>query len=326
MFESQTGSQAHCAEDLSGGQGLPADEHRKSQTTVSEVCDRWKGERGSVTVMTAVLLVGLVLVLGLSIDVSRIYMVRSGLQNAADAAALAAARELNSGPGGINDAVNQTKVAALEANKYGLNRTGVTAPAVTISKVEFAAFIDGTWYNAGDASALGVVDTIKFVRVTTQAASVSVLLAAKALGATHIEQRTAVAGMSVGLNTICNVFPVVIALTPKNQTDLLVNGKQFTVTYQDDITGSSAAVVDHSYAVIQVDSFFGHVGTVQLAAGIPNLCAYLGQTETLDSSQSANKKNGRNAISDGANTRFDFYPTGGGGIDPITFPPDTNIM
>src|SRR6266436_2527021 len=167
MFESQTGSQAHCAEDLSGGQGLPADEHRKSQTTVSEVCDRWKGERGSVTVMTAVLLVGLVLVLGLSIDVSRIYMVRSGLQNAADAAALAAARELNSGPGGINDAVNQTKVAALDANKYGLNRTGVTAPAVTISKVEFAAFIDGTWYNAGDASALGVVDTIKFVRVTT---------------------------------------------------------------------------------------------------------------------------------------------------------------
>src|SRR6266404_3360283 len=187
MIGTQISSQDHCAEDLSGRPGLTAEEHRKSQAMVSELCDRWRSERGSVTVMTAILLVGLVLVLGLSIDVSRIYMVRSGLQNAADAAALAAARELNSESGGLTDAVNRAQAAALEANKYGLNRTGVTAPAVTISKVEFAAFIDGPWYNVVDASALGVPETIKFVQVTTQAASVSVLLAAQALGATHIE-------------------------------------------------------------------------------------------------------------------------------------------
>src|SRR5712664_3611092 len=107
MIETLKGSQDHYAANLSGGQGLTAEEHRKPQTTVSEGCDRWKSERGSVTVMTAVLLVGLVLVLGLSIDVSRIYMVRSGLQNAADAAALAAARELSSGTGGVTDAVAQ---------------------------------------------------------------------------------------------------------------------------------------------------------------------------------------------------------------------------
>src|SRR5882672_11402153 len=73
----------------------------------SLVASGWSSERGSVTIMTAVLMVGLVLVLGLSIDVSRIYMVRSGLQNAADAAALAAARELNSGTAGLTDAVTQ---------------------------------------------------------------------------------------------------------------------------------------------------------------------------------------------------------------------------
>src|SRR4051794_1070196 len=103
MFETLNGSQDHSVEDLSGRRSLTAGEYSKSQTKVSEVCNRWRSERGSVTIMTAVLMVGLVLVLGLSIDVSRIYMVRSGLQNAADAAALAAARELNSGSTGLTD-------------------------------------------------------------------------------------------------------------------------------------------------------------------------------------------------------------------------------
>ena len=70
-----------------------------------------RSERGSVTIMTACLMLGLVLIVGLCIDVSRIYMLRAGLQNAADAAALAAARELNSGSDGLNDAVTQAQAA-----------------------------------------------------------------------------------------------------------------------------------------------------------------------------------------------------------------------
>ena len=44
------------------------------------------GERGSVMVMTATLMLGLVLSVGLCIDVARFYMVRAEFQNAADAA------------------------------------------------------------------------------------------------------------------------------------------------------------------------------------------------------------------------------------------------
>src|SRR6266404_7571233 len=162
MIGTQISSQDHCAEDLSGRPGLTAEEHRKSQAMVSELFDRWRSERGSVTIMTAVLLVGLVLVIGLSIDVSRIYMVRSGLQNAADAAALAAARELNSGTGGLTDAVTQAQAAALEANKYGLNRTGAAVPNVTISTVEFAASLNGPWYIGAGGVPAGVETTIKY--------------------------------------------------------------------------------------------------------------------------------------------------------------------
>src|SRR4030095_7928490 len=102
-----------------------------------------RGERGSVTIMTAILLFGLVLVMGLVIDVSRFYMVRASLQNAADAAALAGARELSSGTTGLVDAVTQAQAIV---NKFGFNRTGLTAPTATISTVEFAASLNGPWY------------------------------------------------------------------------------------------------------------------------------------------------------------------------------------
>jgi len=68
---------------------------------------RLASERGSVMIMTAILMAGIILAVGLCIDVARVYMVRTELQNAADAAALAAARELDSGAGGIQDAVTR---------------------------------------------------------------------------------------------------------------------------------------------------------------------------------------------------------------------------
>lgn len=286
---------------------------------------RRKGERGSVTIMTAILLFGLVLLLSLSIDVSRIYMVRASLQNAADAAALAGARELNSGPTGLTDAAAQ---ALAIANKYGFNRTGLTAPDATILTVEFAASLSGPWYVGAGGVPSGTETTIRFIRVTTQTANVSIFFGGRVLGSTHVEQRQAVAGMSVGLNRICNFFPIALALTPANKA-ALTNGSQVTGLYTDGITGSQVTngVPDHHYAVIQIPAITGtgNVETVQLAAGLPGLCATIGESKTLDSSQSANSNNGRDAIARGANTRFDIFPNGVGQLDPGTFPPDKNI-
>jgi Flp pilus assembly protein TadG len=284
--------------------------------------NRRKAERGSVTVMTAVLLGGLVLLLGMSIDVSRIYMVRSGLQNAADAAALAAARELNSGTAGLTDAVAQAQSVGLQANKYGLNRTGNTAPSVTISKVEFAASLNGPWYN-GAAAASAVVTTIKFVRVTTQSTSTNMLFAAKALGSAHVEERTAVAGMSVPLNTVCNFFPVAVALL----NPFPANHAQLTFRYTDG-TGNSITVGDMHYLVLNVPDIngVGQPETANLAAGITTICASIGSTIGLNNSPSANSTNGPKSIADGANTRFDSYQNGyANSLNATAYPPDTNV-
>jgi Flp pilus assembly protein TadG len=290
-----------------------------------ELMERRKGERGSVTIMTAILLFGLVFVLSLAIDVSRIYMVRASLQNAADAAALAGARELNSGSTGLIDAEAEARAIV---NQYGFNRTGLTAPNASVTTVEFAASLTGTWYTGAAGVPSGSENTIRFIRVTTANANVAMFFGARALGATHVEQRQAVAGMSVGLNRICNFFPIAVALTPANQA-ALTTGSTVTATYTDGITGSQVTngVPDHSYAVIQVPVIngTGNVETIQLAAGISGLCASIGDVETLDSSQSANSNNGRDSIAKGANTRFDIFPNGAGQLDATTFPPDTNI-
>ena len=55
-----------------------------------------KGERGSVLAMSAISMLSLILAAGLAIDVSHFYTAKAELQNVADAAALAAASQLNS--------------------------------------------------------------------------------------------------------------------------------------------------------------------------------------------------------------------------------------
>jgi Flp pilus assembly protein TadG len=269
--------------------------------------------------MTTVLLVGLVFVLGLSIDVGRIYMVRSGLQNAADAAALAAARELNGGSAGLTDAVSQANAIV---NNYGFNRTGVTAPSVTISKIEFAATINGTWYVGAGAVPANTIKNIKFVRVTTQAASVNMLFAVRALGATHTEQRTATAGASVGLNTLC-FFPGAVSLS-----DQSIPVHQMTFTFVDG-TGSSVTMPNFGYVVLNVPAAAPGQGapeTANSAAGGTPLCGSIGDSIGLSSSNSANSTNGPKQVADGANTRFDTYQNGyANSLNPTAYPPDTNI-
>ena len=274
----------------------------------------WRGERGSVTVMTAVLLVGLVLVIGLSIDVSRVYMLRAGLQNAADAAALAAARELNSGSDGLNDAVTQAQAAI--GNEYGLSRTGVSTPTAVITTVEFAADLDGTWYaNASDASPYA--STIRFVRVTTAPASVTMLFSARILGETSSVQATATAGMSPGLNTICDYVPLAVAKA--SPTEPFDTGTEFTFQF---VSAQSDELVDQDLIVLQTDGSEGANKTRDAVAGLNPICTTIGATVLTSTSQSAEAQNGPTQIEVGLNTRLDRYSQGMRASDAG---PDTNI-
>jgi len=272
-----------------------------------------ESERGSVMIMTAILMAGIILAVGLCIDVARIYMVRTELQNAADAAALAASQELNSGASGIQDAVTR---ATTIVNNYGFNRA-----AVNIVNVEFGVNLEGAYVDAETAEANP--DNIRFVRVTTQTSSTPMLFSASVLGASHGESRNATAGMSVGINTICDFFPIAVALDdpdPAPNTTMFLNFVQGT--------GNSATLADKDYIILEVPDITGNGApeTAVLSAGLTNICQTMNTSITFHMTPSSNINNGPRQISDGVNTRFNEYANGyGNALVPGTFPPDSNV-
>jgi len=268
-------------------------------------------------IMTAMSMLFLLLLVGLCIDVSRIYMVRAELQNAADAAALTAARELNGGTGGIDDAITRANAVV---NTRGFNKVGVT-----VDSVEFATSLYGTYMNATDAKATGTVENVRYVRITTAAATTNILFGVKALGTSHTESRQAVAGMSVEIDGICDFFPAAIGLADPEPTP----GTVMTMRFAQG-TGTSAIVNDKNYIILHIPGISGNgeVETALLTAGVATFCKTLG--DNIDMTPSSNLGNGGRAAGDGMNTRFDNYVNGYGNNISASkwedFMPDTNVQ
>ncbi len=84
-----------------------------------------KKESGQVLILVALLLVGLIAVLALSLDGGSIYLQRRAMQNAADAGVMAAARVL-----ALNGTTAQAQAAAQE---YAVQRNGADSCEVTIN-------------------------------------------------------------------------------------------------------------------------------------------------------------------------------------------------
>lgn len=282
----------------------------RSRYTQHDHCQR--NERGSILIMTALSMLSLFLMVGLCLDVSRFYMLRAELQNAADAAALNAARELNQGTGGIADAVTRANTVI---NTQGFGKAGVS-----IVTVEFAVNLDGPYWQQGSDTTANAAN-IRFVRVTTQTITKGVLFASAALGGTHAETAKATAGMSVALSGICDFFPAAVALADPSPTP----GTLMNLAFNQG-TGNSAVIADKEYIILEVPQITGNgtVETAALAAGLPNFCKSLG--DNINMTPSSNPNNGPRNSGDGMNTRFNVYANGYGNVlQPGTFPPDSNI-
>ena len=260
------------------------------------------GERGSIVIMTAIFMLLLFLMLGLCIDVSRIYMVRAELQNGADAAAVSAARELNGGPVGIENAV--TRAGNI------LNVQGFTAKGITISTVEFATTLvtnvntneDTTaWLTAAQAQATGTVDQIKYVRVTTGTEATAILFGVAALGTAHNENRNAVAGLSVGINGFCDYYPIAIA--KENPTEPYALNSNVTVRFVDN-TGTTINLPDGAYTILDTPWVTGNGAdeTRDAVAGVAPRCARVGDILSFSKTASANAINGPKQIAAGTNS------------------------
>jgi Flp pilus assembly protein TadG len=260
-----------------------------------------KRERGSVLATSAIGMLAILLAVGLGIDISRFYLTKTELQNAADAAALAAVSGLNTDAKGITKAVD---LAVEQMNKYDFNQTGIVFPR---TNVLFAKNLNGTYMN--EEAAKKEAATIRFVQVTTPDSPVGVSFAASVLGKSKNLKATATAGYSVPLNEFCNFLPVSVI---DYGTPIAV-GQTYTFRAQ-----SGTMVSPGNYQILAVAGSGGKDVRVGLAAGVDK-CAAPGEIYEVDTKTGVTA----GAVRQGINTRFDEYQTSQ--VNPATMPPDANI-
>lgn len=115
---------------------------------------RRRRQRGGVALIFALFLVPLMAFMGLAVDFGRIYIVKSELQGAADACALAAALHLSGAPvTGAFTAATNSGIHVARLNSSNLQATAITQGSV---KVEFGTALNGaTWSTAAAGPAGG---------------------------------------------------------------------------------------------------------------------------------------------------------------------------
>ena len=261
-----------------------------------------KRERGSILATSAIGMLSILLAVGLGVDISRFYLAKAELQNAADAAALAAVSALDTSPLGITKAVDR---AVASMNKYDFNQTGVSFPR---SNVLFAVNLEGTYMD--EASAQTQSDDIRFVRVTTPPSAVGVSFAVTVLGNSKNLSANATAGLSVPLNRFCNFLPVSVIdygtpISPGN-----------TYTFR---ASSGTSVAPGNYQILAVAGEGGKDVRIGIAAGVDR-CASPGEEYAVDTKPGVTA----GAVRQGLNTRFDEYVTSQ--VNPDEMPPDSNIQ
>lgn len=259
-----------------------------------------RGERGSVLAVSAIGMLAFLLATGLTIDISHFYLVRTELQNAADAAALAGASALNGDDGGVTKAV---AFARQEMNKYAFNKSALE---IKSDDVLFSRNINGTY--VGVAAAKLDAKNIRFVKVSIPPKAVTTTFAAPILGPSRNIAAEATAGMSVPLNNFCDYIPVTAIDAEPN---LFIPGQTYTIRRPP-----GGAVSPGNYQILAIDGSGASDDRYGLGKGVRN-CVGAGSYVQTKPGVSAG------AVRQGLNTRFGDY---GGGLDADEYPPDENVQ
>jgi Flp pilus assembly protein TadG len=266
-----------------------------------------KDQRGSVLVLSTVAMLAVLLAVGLGVDISHFYLAKTELQNAADAAALAAASTINSTTTGI---INGAWRATAVVNKYEFNKN--TVQFSSSDAILWSANLDGPYIPTSAASDNEVVaKTIRFVKVTTEQSPVSISFASVVLGNNKNMSATATAGLSVPINTFCGFIPLAVLIA--NDDDQLEPFEEYTIR-----APAGSGVSPGDYQILSIIGPGGNDVGMGIGSGV-DACLKVGETYKVDC------KPGLTAgkVRTGLNSRFDDY--GGSQLDPTAEPPDTNI-
>jgi Flp pilus assembly protein TadG len=254
-----------------------------------------------VLALSALGMLSFLLATGLSVDIGHFYLVKTELQNAADAAALAGASALNSGSTGIQRARERATAAM---NSYEFNSKGLDQTKFVVS---FSPALDGGYVDY--ASAFAQPQNIRFVRVETPSVPVQVFFAAPVLGASRSLKAEATAGMSIALTGVCDFLPVSVI----DYGVPIHEGETYTFR-----AAPAGGVSPGNYQLLAVAGAGGQDVRVGIASGV-NACAAPGEEYAVDTKTGVTS----GPVRVGINTRFGDY---GPQVTPQMQPPDMNVM
>jgi Flp pilus assembly protein TadG len=319
---------------------------------------RRKQERGNVLAYTVLSALFLFLAVGLGVDLSHLYLAKTELQNAADAAALAGASALTlPNPERITKAVDRA-VDTMNLNKYNFDNKQFSAVMTTTAQrdlVTFAVNLSGPYVS--EAAATADPDDIRFIRVSTPTIGVSMFFAIPILGTSQNLNAKATSGLSKPGNVrYCPAPLSAVQCNPTDSSCIFQSGfwgncgdapisgsnppRPPVHTYPDGSTCDPTRTFCKgcTYTVRSAGSGGPAPGNLGLLGCAGSGCdrvrdalkAYGVQCNCGPASTGDNMatQTGECAgpVSDGLNVRFDVYQSGGGPMSySPDFPPDTNI-
>lgn len=321
---------------------------------------RRRKERGNVVAYTVLSTFFLFLAVGLGVDLSRLYLVKTELQNAADAGALAggyALGEVATTPSSrITSAVTRA-VNTMNLNKYSFDNkqfVSVMSLAAQRNLVSLAKNLNGSYMDETTAQNLSDDEKLKlrFIKVATPPVPVKSFFAFTFLGTQNLNAK-ATAGMSVPGNVrFCPAPIAAIAPDP---------GKAFPPEFQshcpngltpfDDDDNPSTPNCDPTlkfckkcwYTIKQAPAGKkgsppspGNFGPLDCGGGgasalEANLASYGSECKCGNKSPGdsvlVDTKTGESTgpVERGLNTRFNIYSNGAGHPQYADAPPDLNV-
>ncbi|MQA39613.1 pilus assembly protein TadG-related protein [Rugamonas aquatica] len=296
---------------------------------------RPRRQRGAFAMMFGIALLGLLLFVGMALDLGQLYNRKAELQLLADATALAAARELNGTASGVASALTKAATAASELHyQHGQLSFTWSSAALRFSATPDAA---GPWMDA--ASAQGAPDGLLYVRADTSALNAAYGQVAtvfmRALSSTLANVATS-ASATAGRLTIAATPLAVCALSatpaaarlnpgPPAQNELVEYGFRRGVAY--DLMRLNASGLTAEHFVIDPLSPPGAAGSAANTADSvtgPYVCSGTLQIPRLQGGAVTVTRGFPLAtLYQQLNSRFDQYT--GGACSANGAPPDANI-
>lgn len=284
-----------------------------------------KDQRGAVAILMGFILVILVAMLALAIDLGHAYLAKSGLQNGADAAALAGAKELN----GTYDGVQAARTVAIEIARQ--NTYDFSKPVATNAADGGLEITVGSCPDDGSCT-MEPVDSITddalagdktFLKVDTGQRYVEPWFARifqmiEYEGTDHVDTF----GMAVAGRYLVEVTPMAVCAVDSTRPEAgFLRGVAYNLPDLNPINNGDPIWIN------PVDSYPGncdpnHGNTPTL---VPFTCTGHSSTITSIPGDVWVNTGAQSALTGPLNSRFGDNYSGGNACNPMTAPPDVNV-